>query len=412
MNEPPAMSVAVRAATYEECAPMLTAARHLLATAGPRVEYLLLLENPCAEPSDSDVRVMHLARNTSYSAFFETARREARGAWLVTIEHPTARDASLLFAFWQRRAEGDVLVASRHAPGAAGEMGALRRMVSAWGNAVAACALAFPLKDMTSGRRMYRMRVLRPIELRSTGREALIELLVRAYGEGARIVELPWHVDAPPPPPMGPAPFARVIRRMHHERNSGNFPDYDSRAYDSMIWLQRYWQRKRFQIVNRFADRPGLWLDVGCGGSRIIKTRPAMVALDLNFKRLRHLAQTNPRRLQATAGSIPFANDVFDVVICSQVIEHTLEGTCVSECVRVLKPGGVFVIGTPDYGTFWWPFWEALYDRVKPHGYVIEHIAHYTYTSLTEEVTNSGCDVVDHAYIGGGELIVKAVKRR
>jgi SAM-dependent methyltransferase len=197
---------------------------------------------------------------------------------------------------------------------------------------------------------------------------------------------------------------ATLIRQMHHVRNSGNYPDYDSRAYHSKIWLQRYWQQTRYAIISRFSDRPGTALDVGCGGSRIIKTRPDMVALDLNFHRLRHLAPTNPRRLQATAGALPFADEAFDTVICSQVIEHTLEGTCVSECVRVLKPGGVLVIGTPDYGRMWWPMWERLYEMVKPHGYVIEHIAHYTYASLVGEVTGAGCEVLEHAYIAGGEL--------
>src|SRR5690606_18572445 len=116
-------------------------------------------------------------------------------------------------------------------------------------------------------RRMYRMRVIGDAALEAAGRELLIELLVRAYGAGARLLEMPWHVDAAEPG-LGLWRTAWTVRRMHHERNSGNYPDYDSRAYDSKIWLQRYWQRKRFEIIGRFASGAGTSLDVGCGGSR------------------------------------------------------------------------------------------------------------------------------------------------
>lgn len=391
---------------------MVAAAADLLKPADARIEFLLYLDHPseASPPAHADVTISN-ANTSTYRSFVESARAESRGTWLVTIEHPTLRDASLVFAFWQRRHEADVIIASRHAVGADAAAGRLRHSMSRWGNRIVASVLSFPIDDMTCGRRMYRTRVVRDIPIEAEGRELLIELLIRAYGEGAHIAEMPWHVDAPESPPIDLARLARTVRRMHHERNSGNYPDYDSRAYHSKIWLQRYWQRKRFQIINRFAPGAGTCLDVGCGGSRIIKMRPEMVALDLNFKRLRHLQSTNPRRVQATAGDIPFADGSFDIVICSQVIEHTLEGTCVTECVRVLRDDGILVIGTPDYGTFWWPFWEAIYDRVKPHGYVIEHIAHYTYESLTQEVMKAGCKVLEHAYIGGGELIVKAVKR-
>ena len=410
------VSVAIRASNYDACLPAIEAAADLFRPCGARIEFLVCL--PAHSPSFSEprsmggaaVRVCPLA-DGSYRTYFETARDASAGTWLVTLEEPTLRDASLLLAFWHKRHEADVIVASRHSPGSDVEMGYLRRWASRWGNAAIARMLAFPLADMLSGRRMYRTRVIRDVPLEASGRELLLELLVRAYGAGGRLVEVDWHIAERPPLPVSPLALARTVRRMHHERNSGNYPDYDSRAYYSKIWLQRYWQQKRYRIINRLSDRAGACLDVGCGGSRIIKTRPDMVALDLNFHRLRHLQATNMRRVQATAGAIPFAANSFDLVICSQVIEPTLEGTGVSDCVRVLKEGGTLVVGTPDYATFWWPFWEAIYDRVKPHGYVTEHIAHYTYDSLVREVRDAGCEVLEHAYIGGGELIVKAVKK-
>lgn len=46
---------------------------------------------------------------------------------------------------------------------------------------------------------------------------------------------------------------------------------------------------------------------------------------------------------------LPFNNDFFDIVIANQIIEHTKEiFWIISEVVRVLKPGGVFIVGVPN----------------------------------------------------------------
>ena len=46
--------------------------------------------------------------------------------------------------------------------------------------------------------------------------------------------------------------YLRTLGRMWQLRNSVESADYDYRAYDSPIWLQRYWQRKRHQIILDF----------------------------------------------------------------------------------------------------------------------------------------------------------------
>ena len=47
--------------------------------------------------------------------------------------------------------------------------------------------------------------------------------------------------------------------------------------------------------------------------------------------------------------SLPFADAIFDVVISFQVIEHVPDpDRYVQEALRVLRPGGVFMIATPD----------------------------------------------------------------
>jgi ubiquinone/menaquinone biosynthesis C-methylase UbiE len=55
---------------------------------------------------------------------------------------------------------------------------------------------------------------------------------------------------------------------------------------------------------------------------------------------------------------LPFKDHAFDLVICSEVLEHLVDETRpVSELVRVLKPGKNLVVSVPRYGPeyiCWW----------------------------------------------------------
>ena len=99
-------------------------------------------------------------------------------------------------------------------------------------------------------------------------------------------------------------------------------------------------------------------------------------------------------------------------MIHSQVIEHIpFHESIFSELRRVLKRGGLLILGTPDYGRVWWPIIEFFYDKIIPQGYAQEHITHYSRDDIERLLARFGFDVVTHYYICGGELIVKAVKR-
>ena len=288
----------------------------------------------------------------------------------------------------RRRNRGDLLIASRYVTGGAYTMPWLRGLVSRSLNWMYRTALSLPIRDLSSARRMYRTSMLRRVPIEGEDYDVLMEVLLRFMSKGGSVIELPFHYESKRYRQEAGTVFRlfrsclRTLKRMHALRNSIGFPDYDYRAYDSRIWLQRYWQRKRFSIIRRLTDGPGRILDIGCGSSRIITTRPEMFGLDINISRLRFLRDKAPRRLQATAGALPFGDEQFDIVVSSQVIEHTPELNCVQEAARVCRTGGVVVIGTPDYATFWWPVTERLYALARPTAYADEHIMHYTRASL------------------------------
>ena len=109
-------------------------------------------------------------------------------------------------------------------------------------------------------------------------------------------------------------------------------------------------------------------LDIGCGTGRhtsAVFRFPKVVAMgvDINFddvveakKRLnthQELGDHGGGEFGVSAADIcelPFRDNFFDLVICSEVLEHIQDHkTAVSEAVRVLKPGKTLVVSVPRY---------------------------------------------------------------
>ena len=92
----------------------------------------------------------------------------------------------------------------------------------------------------------------------------------------------------------------------------------------------------------------------------------------------------------------PFADDSFDAVITSEVLEHIQDDVdAIAEMVRVLKPGGRFAATVPS----WLPEvvnWKLSdeYHAPKAEG---GHVRIYTATELRAKLRAAGLDVTgDH----------------
>ena len=70
--------------------------------------------------------------------------------------------------------------------------------------------------------------------------------------------------------------------------------------------------------------------------------------------------------LSGSGYALPFADNTFDAVICSEVLEHLHEyNDAVAEIRRVLKPGGKFAATVPHA----WPEWICWKLAPAPDGY-------------------------------------------
>jgi dolichol-phosphate mannosyltransferase len=350
-------------------------------------------------------------------AGFETAR----APFVVTMDADLSHRPVFLKEFWAQRGSAEVVVASRYVPGGRADMGRFRRILSQILNRTYRRVLSIPIHDLSSNFRMYRRETLAGLMLVARDFDILEEILIRVHAQGWRIREVPFHYTARA---VGRSharllafgwAFLKTLLRMWRLRNSVESADYDHRAFDSPIPLQRYWQRTRHRIIRDYVRAAGCprgeaTLDIGCGSSRLIQELHAAVGLDLSLHKLRFLRPRHTRLVQGSILSLPFPSRTFQVVVCSEVIEHVPDDPAVlGEMLRVLTAGGTLILGTPDYGRRLWWVLEWIYGAILPGAYAKEHVTHYTRAALQARLQAAGCRIDELRYVGGCEMIFRAV---
>lgn len=343
---------------------------------------------------------------------------EARGEFMLTMDADLSHPAVFIRQLWEARNSAEIVIASRYVPGGFADQPWFRYQLSRVLNTFFGAGLSVPVRDMSSGFRLYHRSIFTGMELTFRNFVILVEILLRAYGKGLRVKEVPFHYQ----PRGSGSSKARIIKfgkdylrlfyRIWRIRNSVSFPDYDWRAYDSRIPIQRYWQRQRHALIHAFTPKFVPTCDVGCGSSRILADLPHAIGVDMRHDKLAFMRRTNDKLIQADGMLLPFPDASFDCVICSQVIEHipNENGRLIDELTRILRPGGTLVLGTPDYGRWEWIWTERAYRLAAPGAYADEHVTHYTRETLTRALEDRGYVGIDHRYILRGELILKAAK--
>jgi SAM-dependent methyltransferase len=346
-------------------------------------------------------------------ATLRRAFRQARGSFVITIDPDVAPPLGFVADLWASREDAEIVIASRYVAGSRVQMPAGRLAGSRLLTAVFRRALSFGVRDVSSALRLYHTRAVNTLPLRANGYDILPEVLVRAYTAGWKVLEIPLaYAPNPDVRPGTPrrltAAYLRTAFGLWKLRNSIAAADYDFRAHDSVIPLQRYWQRRRFAHITALIEGEGAVLDVGCGSSHIIGALPAgSAAVDILPNKLRFARRFGVPLVRGSGAALPFADATFSCVLCSQVIEHVpREPSFIDELCRVLKPGGRLVLGTPDYDRLEWVCMEKLYGFFAPGGYADEHISHYTRRGLLAEFARRGYKHEATRYILRGELIL------
>ena len=116
-------------------------------------------------------------------------------------------------------------------------------------------------------------------------------------------------------------------------------------AIYSSVWLT---------VKRRLKQEAPRCLDIGAGSGDLLallqKDWPAMQAEACDYHIERFALMDVPiTRLDLNTHPLPYADESFDLVTCSEVLEHVENYRAVlREIQRVLKPGGLMVVTTPN----------------------------------------------------------------
>jgi len=110
-------------------------------------------------------------------------------------------------------------------------------------------------------------------------------------------------------------------------------------------------------------------LDIGCGPNKV----PDAIGLD------HHPSSDADVLADFEQGYFPFADQSFDHVVCSHVIEHVRSPVrLMEECWRVLAPNGTLLIKTPHY-----THWTSWGDPTHYHHFGSHALLQFTHPSST-----------------------------
>ncbi|MGQ0573126.1 MAG: class I SAM-dependent methyltransferase [Pseudonocardia sp.] len=126
------------------------------------------------------------------------------------------------------------------------------------------------------------------------------------------------------------------------------------------IPAENYWFRRHEVVYAALAPlcAGARVLEAGCGegyGADLLARTGRVLALDYDAASVAHVARRYPRVHAARANlvALPVRTEACDAVVSLQVIEHLWEQErFLAECRRVLAPGGLLALSTPNRLTF------------------------------------------------------------
>ena len=131
--------------------------------------------------------------------------------------------------------------------------------------------------------------------------------------------------------------------------------------YEAVQTLERYEHHQRRRAVLKLlgVSEGDRILEIGCGEGHYLSKMAergcgSLVGLDISLGKLKmaksRLLQNEFDLLTADAESLPFKDDSFHWILCTETIEHLLApGKALEEIRRVLKRGGQAVVSTPTW---------------------------------------------------------------
>jgi 2-polyprenyl-3-methyl-5-hydroxy-6-metoxy-1,4-benzoquinol methylase len=204
---------------------------------------------------------------------------------------------------------------------------------------------------------------------------------------------------------LNPQPIETEIGKLYqnyytHSNEANLSPSTPSKSQSFQVWLYDLFasiiqikrERKQFEQMYLADLKPGKLLDVGCGnGDLLSKFRNLgwnVQGQDTDIK-AKEFAEKNYNLTVhlGTLEQIDFVDNTFDAIIINHVIEHILDPIALlSECYRILNPGGILVAVTPNILSTSHQFFGRYWRGLEPP----RHLYLFSRFTLKEIATKAG----------------------
>ena len=160
-----------------------------------------------------------------------------------------------------------------------------------------------------------------------------------------------------------------------------------------------FWFIGRRALVNRLLSKyigneKKTFLDIGCGTGNMVEILSAqghkVVGLDLLPQGLHSTRHSVPNSMLIQADlsiQLPLSDNLFDVVIVLDVLEHLDDESVLEEANRVLLPGGIILLTVPAFPWLW-----SFRDTDAGH------LRRYTRKSLHDLLSKSDLQIIETRY--------------
>ncbi len=138
------------------------------------------------------VRVL-LQQEPGYGGALLTGFSATTASFIVTMDADLSHQPVFIEQLRKRRAEAEVLIASRYVPGGSADMPRFRLLLSRILNGAFGLMLSMPICDLSTGFRLYHHKVLKSLNPVARDFDFLQEVLILVYSEGWRVKETPFH---------------------------------------------------------------------------------------------------------------------------------------------------------------------------------------------------------------------------
>lgn len=185
----------------------------------------------------------------------------------------------------------------------------------------------------------------------------------------------------------------------NYEIIAGHLVDSIKKTGENPFINEKLWREMEdptLKAIKRYAYSGAFILDVGVGMGRLLELFPEMqrYGIDVSLRMLEIAKNKGINVCCAYAESMPYKSEIFDIVVCTDLLEHVLDlNQACKNILRVLKPDGVLIVRVP--------YKENLNGYVNGKNYKYVHLRSFDENSiklLFEKVFK--CEIVTTDYVG------------